>query len=269
MKNPIFHPCLVIPTSKERELFIDEFKKSNLINSFLEELEKFDIFYQKITETIKQFETNSFKLNFHIELNGKIYVKFFFDSHLSRKNFHGEFNLTDFNILFYKHNDCFREIQYVKDLIKPLEQKVFYLHDYIISNSKNYYNSLVILKKFKPYDVIYQRELIKKFIKFPRNKLFDIAIKTYKEKKLFSLHSISFFQDQVSFTKVFWNDENKDYTDEQLKILIHHALKCNNLVPNLIHSHFSGIYDFNKPSFITPVNELFGHINCIKNIENF
>ncbi len=280
MIDPILHKSLIIKNFKYCSLFIEEFKSTHLFEDYNNSLIAFDSFYREINKNLSSFVSDKLKLYFHIELNGKSYISFHFTSHLSRRCFSGTINISDTteDFTIEKHKsipnkslDTYnKEIIYIKNLLIPLKEFLLSIENYILDNVRLYHKQLQILNKFKPYDITWQRENIKKFFYQPKKDILKSVLNTYNEKGHCSLHSINFQyeKDYVFFQKLLWTQDEKDILS--LEVSVNKQLKNSNLVANLIfHPLFSNIYDFDKPTNKISISELSSHINLIKNIEDF
>lgn len=275
----ILHPFLSIDFVKQKSLFIEEFKSSDFFPDYEKSYQQFDYFIQPIHNFILTLQNDRFELNFRFEMNGNIYVKFFFKSHLSRRHFYGYFDIIEPQFVFEKHEKINinkihvynKEIEYIKNTLKPLEDYLKSIQDEIIINTKLHLKQLNILNKFKPNLIKEQRELIKKFFNFPKKDIVNLLVKDYFEGQPISLHSLSFKKDKVDIEKILFLDKTKKYTTEDLIKTIKNSMKYNNIIPNFCNIHpFNSLYDLANINYVSiPISELSNLVSTIQNIENF
>lgn len=275
----ILHPLLSIDFVKEKLLFIEEFKSSELFFDYAYSYQQFDLFITPISNFISTLQNDRIELNFRFEINGNIYVKLFFKSHLSRRHFYGYFDIIEPQFVLEKHekininkiNIYNKEIEYIKNTLKPLEDYLKTIQEEIIINTKIHLKQLNILNNFIPNIIKEQREFIKKFFYFPKKDIVDLLIKDYFEGKNISLHSLSFKKDKVSIEKILFLEKNKQQTTEVLKAAIKNSMKYSNIVPNFCNIHpFNSLYDLGNISLVSiPISELSSLVSTIQNIENF
>ncbi len=275
----ILHPLLSIDFVKEKSLFIEEFKSSELFFDYAYSYQQFDLFITPISNFISTLQNDRIELNFRFEINGNIYVKLFFKSHLSRRHFYGYFDIIEPQFVLEKHekininkiNIYNKEIEYIKNTLKPLEDYLKTIQEEIIINTKIHLKQLNILNNFIPNIIKEQREFIKKFFYFPKKDIVDLLIKDYFEGKNISLHSLSFKKDKVSIEKILFLEKNKQQTTEVLKAAIKNSMKYSNIVPNFCNIHpFNSLYDLGNISLVSiPISELSSLVSTIQNIENF
>lgn len=277
--NYILHPLLSIDFVKQKLLFIEEFKSTDFFPDYEKSYQQFDYFIQPIHNSISKLQNDRLDLNFRFEMNGNIYVKFFFKSHLSRRHFYGYFDIIEPQFVFEKHekininkiNIYNQEIEYIKKTLKPLEDYLKPIQDEIITNTKLHLKQLNILNNFTPNIIKEQRELIKKFFYFPKKDIVDLLEKDYFDEKPISLHSLSFKKDKVSIEKILFLDTRKRCTPENLKINIKNSMKYSNIIPNFCNIHpFNSLYDLGNISLVSiPISELSSLVSTIQNIDNF